>query len=107
MSDARRIRPIMKGLRPYYLEKIMHLNPLTIPEMLTHIRRVAETKMLSERPSDRQFAVMSVRQEEPIMLEMKDMVKATMKLVEEIQEERKLGNEKNVRKNVEDKKDEH
>lgn len=89
MSEGRRLRHLHKGMRKYYLEKIMPLHLETTKEVLEQMRIIAETKILAEKTDDQDLPVFPVQVETPAILEMKDMVKSVMKVVENIQEDRK------------------
>lgn len=94
MSEDRRVRFVLRNLREFYLTKIMPMNPSTVEEVLTHMRRISEMKRMTERSQERDIPTFPVYQgENPISMEMREMVRMTQKLVEEIQEQRKYEKE--------------
>lgn len=97
MSKDRKIRHLLKGLRPYYLEKIMPLNPQTVHEVLVHMRRVAESKLLADRTLEKEVPAFPVEKEIPALIEVKEIVEKLMKVVEDIQEDRKAEKERKSR----------
>ncbi len=88
MSDERRVRFLLRNMKEYYLSRIMPLDPKTPEEILLHMRRLTEMKKLAERSGSREYRAFPVA-EEGVALEMREMVRQTQRLVEEIQEQRK------------------
>lgn len=97
MSEERRVRFLLRNMREWYLTKVMPLNPTSVDEIHTHMRRLAEMKRMTEKYQERELPILSVVQESAATLEMKEMVKQTQKLVEEIQLERRQEKEERER----------
>lgn len=89
MSKDRKIRHLLKGLRPYYLEKIMPLNPQTIDEVLVHMRRVAESKLLSDRNLEKDVPAFPIEEEQPDLAEVKEAINKLIKAMEDLQEDKR------------------
>jgi len=87
MIDERRVRYLLRNLKEYYLSRIMPLDPKTPEDFLVHMRRIAEMKKLTDRAVNREARAFPVAEE--TSLEMREMVKQTQRLVEEIQEQRR------------------
>ena len=89
MSDERRVRKLLKGLLPSYLDKALPMNPETPEELLKILRSVAETKVIAGRNDD--LTVFSIATE-PIMTQLKQIEENTQTLgrkVDRIQAENK------------------
>lgn len=89
MTDARRVRFLLRGLREWYLNKIMPHDPTTPQQILTRLRNLYEMKRLNNDNVDRDLPVYQLAPDNPLVIEVKEMLKKTQELVEQMQEDRK------------------
>ena len=89
MGDQRRVRKLLKGLLPSFLDKILPLAPENPEELLKNLRSVAETKVITGRNDE--LTVFSIATE-PILTQLKQIQENTESLarkVDQVQAENK------------------
>jgi len=102
MTEARRVRYLIRGLRPQYLENILPLDPQLVTEVLQHMRKVAEGKFLISKQETDYYAVANVKAEDSKSGEMIGgdsciLVEKTMRIVESIRDDKRQNGNKSGR----------
>jgi len=64
MAESKKIRFIIKGMRPTFLEKINFLDPKTLEELLAYVRKMYETRLLLTH-SDEIQEVLGIETQQP------------------------------------------
>jgi len=86
MDESKRVRYLIRGLRPNYLEKFLPLDPKLTSEVLTHMRKVAEGKFLISKQENDYYAksIRHENKESGEITELKHMVEKAIKMIEDI-----------------------